>query len=145
MNYHMYLAITKTRAYTCQHGSSHCLLQYFILILIIIMLSYSTISPAAEYSLAIQPILPQVELKKRFQPLADYLSQEIGQRVATMPSPSLGILRLEELFPNPVHTPVYIWKRNTSVAVEKILSEKIDTAIIPTRLASTYSKLNTQS
>ena len=179
-------------------------------------LAYSTASRAAEYTLAIQPILPQDELKKRFQPLADYLSQETGQtitittqrnflfywtkmrkkkkgfdlvldaahftdyrikaqgytvlaklpdtvsfsivtsednfifdkeelislRVATMPSPSLGALRLEELFPNPVRTPFYIWERNTTVAVENILSGKIDAAIIPTRLASTYNNLN---
>ncbi len=179
-------------------------------------LAYSAASRAAEYTLAIQPILPQDELKKRFQPLADYLSQETGQtitittqrnflfywtkmrkkkkgfdlvldaahftdyrikaqgytvlaklpdtvsfsivtsednfifdkeelislRVATMPSPSLGALRLEELFPNPVRTPFYIWERNTTVAVENILSGKIDAAIIPTRLASTYNNLN---
>ena len=177
---------------------------------------YSNESHAAEYTLAIQPILPQKELKKRFQPLADYLSQETGQtitittqrnflfywtkmrknkkgfdlvldaahftdyriktqgytvlaklpdtvsfsivtsednfildeeelisqRVATMPSPSLGALRLEELFPNPMRTPIYIWERNTTVAVEKIISKKIDAAIIPTRLASTYDNLN---
>ncbi len=179
-------------------------------------LGHSTESQAAEYTLAIQPILPQQELKKRFQPLADYLSQEtgqtitittqrnflfywtkmrkkkkgfdlvldaahftdyriksqgytvlaklpdtvsfsivtsednfildeeelIGQRVATMPSPSLGALRLEELYPNPVRTPVYIWERNTTVAVENIIAGKIVAAIIPTRLASTYDNLN---
>lgn len=179
-------------------------------------LGHSTESQAAEYTLAIQPILPQQELKKRFQPLADYLSQETGQtitittqrnflfywtkmrkhkkgfdlvldaahftdyriktqgytvlaklpdtvsfsivtsednfildaeeligmRVATMPSPSLGALRLEELFPNPVRTPIYIWERNTTVAVEKIITGNIDAAIIPTRLASTYNNLN---
>ncbi len=172
---------------------------------------------AAEYTLAIQPILPQEELKKNFQPLADYLSKEtghtitittqrnflfywtkmrrkkkgfdlvldaahftdyrvkaqgytvlarlpdtvsfsivtgednfildveelIGLRVATMPSPSLGSLRLEQLFPNPMRIPHYIWEPNTTVAVEKILSGKIDAAIIPTRLASTYDNINT--
>ena len=171
---------------------------------------------AAEYALAIQPILPQQELKKNFQPLADYLSKAtghtitittqrnflyywtkmrkkkkgfdlvldaahftdyriktqgytvlarlpdtvsfsivtgedsfildieelIGLRIATMPSPSLGSLRLEELFPNPMRMPHYIWEANTTVAVEKILSGKIDAAIIPTRLASTYDNLN---
>ncbi len=188
----------------------------FFFVTLFTTLVYSAVSRAAEYTLAIQPILPQDELKKRFQPLADYLSQETGQtitittqrnflfywtkmrkqkkgfdlvldaahftdyrvkaqgytvlaklpdtvsfsivtsednfildkeelislRVATMPSPSLGALRLEELFPNPVRTPFYIWERNTTVAVENILSGKIDAAIIPTRLASTYSNLN---
>ncbi len=188
----------------------------FLFIIFFTALGHSPTSQAAEYTLAIQPILPQQELKKRFQPLADYLSQETGQtiiittqrnflfywtkmrkgkkgfdlvldaahftdyriktqgytvlaklpdtvsfsivtsednfiideeeliglRVATMPSPSLGALRLEELFSNPMRTPLYIWERNTTVAVEKILSGKIDAAIIPTRLASTYNNLN---
>jgi len=188
----------------------------FFFITFFATLGYSVAGQAAEYTLAIQPILPQEDLKKRFQPLADYLSQETGQtitittqrnflyywtkmrkgkkgfdlvldaahftdyrvktqgytvlaklpdtvsfsivtrednfildeeeliglRVATMPSPSLGALRLEELFPNPMRTPTYIWERNTTVAVEKILSGKIDAAIIPTRLASTYNNLN---
>ena len=66
----------------------------------------------------------------------------IGLRVATLPSPSLGSLRLEELFPNPMRIPHYIWEDNSTVAVESILSGKIDAAIIPTRLASTYDTLN---
>ncbi len=189
----------------------------FLFITFFATLGYSAKSQAAEYTLAIQPILPQADLKKRFQPLADYLSQETGQtitittqrnflfywtkmrkkkkgfdlvldaahftdyrvktqgytvlaklpdtvsfsivtsednfifdkeeliglRVATLPSPSLGALRLEELFPNPVRTPLYVWKNNTTAAIEEILAGKIDAAIIPTRLASTYSNLNT--
>lgn len=171
---------------------------------------------AAEYTLAIQPILPQKELVQRYQPLADYLSKKsghtitittqrnflyywtkmrkgkkgfdfvldaahftdyrikamdytvlaklpdsvsfsivtsedkfildeeelIGLRVATMPSPSIGALRLEEIFDNPMRMPFYIWERNTTTAVEKIQSGEIDAAIIPTRLASTYDNLN---
>lgn len=180
------------------------------------VLGYNAKSEAAEYSLAIQPILPQEEIKKGYQPLADYLSQAtghtitiktqrnflfywtkmrkgregfdlvldaahftdyrikaqgytvlaklpdtvsfsivtredsfimdeeelIGLRIATMPSPSLGSLRLEELFTNPMRIPVYIWESNTTVAVDKIISGEIDAAIIPTRLASTYDNLN---
>jgi len=188
----------------------------FLFITFFTALGFSPAGNAAEYTLAIQPILPQQELKTRFQPLADYLSQETGQtitittqrnflfywtkmrkgkkgfdlvldaahftdyriktqgytvlaklpdtvsfsivtrednfildeeeligmRVATMPSPSLGALRLEELFPNPMRTPLYIWEQNTTIAVEKIQSGKIDAAIIPTRLASAYNNLN---
>jgi len=187
-----------------------------LLITLLILQGYSTASRAAEYSLAIQPILSPEEIKKNYQPLADYLSKEtghkitistqrnflyywtkmrkgekgfdlildaahftdyrikamdytvlaklpdtvsfsivtsedhfildeeelIGMRVATMPSPSLGALRLEELFDNPMRMPFYVWEANTSAAVENILSGKIDAAIIPTRLASTYSNLN---
>ncbi len=188
----------------------------FLFISLSTVLAYSTESQAAEYSLAIQPILSPEVIKKNYQPLADYLSKEtghtitiktqrnflfywtkmrkgkkgfdlvldaahftdyriktqgytvlaklpdtvsfsivtsednfildeeelIGLRVATMPSPSLGSLRLEELFSNPMRIPIYIWESNTTVAVEKIISGKIDAAIIPTRLASTYDNLN---
>jgi len=188
----------------------------FSFILFFTALGGSTTNYAAEYTLAIQPILPQAELKKRFQPLADYLSQETGQtitittqrnflfywtkmrkkqkgfdlvldaahftdyrikkqdytvlaklpdtvsfsivtnednfifdieeliglRIATMPSPSLGALRLEELFPNPMRIPFYIWERNTTIAIQKLSSGEIDAAIIPSPLASFYDNLN---
>ncbi|NOQ89926.1 MAG: PhnD/SsuA/transferrin family substrate-binding protein [Gammaproteobacteria bacterium] len=180
-------------------------------------LSYTTASQAAEYTLAIQPILPQEELRKRYQPLADYLSSATGhkitistqrnftfywhkmrkgkkgfdlvldaahftdyrtknmgytvlaklpdtvsfsivthednfimdvdeltnKRIATMPTPSLGSVRLEELFPNPMRIPIYVWKLNANEVVESVLSGRVDAAIIPTRLASTFDGLNT--
>jgi len=176
----------------------------------------TAIVQAAEYKLAIQPILSQHELVKIYQPLADYLTKAtghtitittqrnflfywtkmrrgskgfdlvldaahftdyrikkqgytvlaklpdtvsfsivtsedkfildveelIGMRVATMPSPSLGSLRLEELFPNPMRIPTYVWELNTTVAVDNIKSGNVDAAIIPTRMASTYENLN---
>ena len=67
----------------------------------------------------------------------------IGLRVATMPSPSLGSLRLEELFSNPMRIPHYVWQTNTAVVIEELTAGNIDAAIIPTRLASTYDNLNT--
>jgi len=66
----------------------------------------------------------------------------IGLRLSTMHSPSLGSLRLETLFPNPMRIPHYIWEPNTTTAVENIFSGKTDAAIIPTRLAATYDNLN---
>lgn len=36
---------------------------------------------AAEYKLAIQPILPRAKIKVVFQPLADYLSAETGEKI----------------------------------------------------------------
>jgi len=172
---------------------------------------------AAEYSLAIQPILPDEELKRIYQPLADYLSQESGHtikiatyrsftyywhkmrkrkrgfdlvldaahftdyriqkfgytvlakmpdtvsfsivtrednfvldveelisaRIATLPTPSLGAVRLEQYFNNPMRIPNYVYELNSNIAVESVISGKVDAAIIPTRLASTYTGLNT--
>jgi hypothetical protein len=181
------------------------------------LLSSAMLCQAAEYKLAIQPILPEKELVEIYQPLADYLSKATGQtitistertftfywhkmykqregfdlvldaahftdyriqhqgyqaivkipdtvsfsvvtkddnfvldieeltnkRIATMPSPSLGAMRLEKLFPNPVRIPLYTYEINANKAVESVLSGKVDAAIIPTPLASQYNNLNT--
>jgi hypothetical protein len=177
---------------------------------------YVATSQAAEYQLAIQPILPQAELRSSYQPLADYLSQKSGhtitisthrtfitywnemrkgkkgfdlvldaahftdyrvqksgytvlakmpdtvsfsiitkddsfildtselisKRIATLPSPSLGAVRLEELFPNPMRIPNYVWELNAEAAIESVLSGKNDAAIVPTRVASSYEGIN---
>lgn len=66
-----------------------------------------------------------------------------SKRIATMPSPSLGAMRLQELYPNPMRVPIYIYERNTRRAVDSVLSGKVDAAIIPTRLVAEYSGLNT--
>jgi phosphonate transport system substrate-binding protein len=182
----------------------------------VFLLFSAPIGYAAEYSLAIQPIVHQEYVKKSFTPLADNLPNRtghkitittqrnflfywtkmrrkkagfdlvldaahftdyrtkmqgytvlaklpdtvsfsivtsednfildteelIGLRVATMPSPSLGSLRLEELFANPMRIPTYVWETNTTVAMENLAAGNIDAAIIPTRLASTYDNLN---
>jgi len=182
----------------------------------ITLMFYVSASQATEYQLAIQPILPQTELRSIYQPLADYLSQKTGhtitlsthrtfitywndmrkkdkgfdlvmdaahftdyrvqksgytvlsklpdtvsfsiitkddsfildtselisKRIATLPSPSLGAVRLEELFPNPMRIPNYIWELNSEAAIESVLSGKNDAAIVPTRLASAYEGIN---
>jgi phosphonate transport system substrate-binding protein len=69
-------------------------------------------------------------------------SELISKRIATLPSPSLGAVRLEQLFPNPMRIPNYAWEINSEVAIESVLSGKNDAAIVPTRLASTYEGLN---
>ncbi len=53
----------------------------FSTLLLFMTLIHIAVSQAAEYSLAIQPILPQEELKKNYQPLADYLSAETGHTI----------------------------------------------------------------
>jgi phosphonate transport system substrate-binding protein len=184
--------------------------------LFITLLACITTSQATEYQLAIQPILPQAELRSSYQPLADYLSQKTGhtitisthrtfitywnemrkgdkgfdlvldaahftdyrvqkldytvlakmpdtvsfsiitkddsfildtselisKRIATLPSPSLGAVRLEELFPNPMRIPNYVWEINADAAIKSVISGKNDAAIVPTRLVSSYEGLN---
>lgn len=179
-------------------------------------LLFTSNSYAANYSLAIQPILPQKTLIENYQPLADYLSKVtghnitisthrnflfywtkmrkkekgfdlvldaahftdyriksqsytplaklpdtvshsivthedkfileteelIGLRVASMPSPSLGALRLEEIFSNPMRLPNFIWETNTTAAITKLIAGDIDAAIIPSRLTSLHEQLN---
>ena len=51
-----------------------------VILIFTVFLSTSA-SQAAEFTLAIQPILPQQELKKNFQPLADYLSKATGHTI----------------------------------------------------------------
>jgi hypothetical protein len=180
------------------------------------LMLYGSTCYAVEYQLAIQPILPQAELRSSYQPLADYLSQKSGhtitisthrtfitywnemrkgeqgfdlvldaahftdyrvqklgytvlakmpdtvsfsvvtkddsfildtselisKRIATLPSPSLGAVRLEELFPNPMRIPNYVWELNSEAAIESVISGKNDAAIVPTRLVSSYEGLN---
>ena len=51
-----------------------------VILIFTVFLSTSA-SQAAEFTLAIQPILPQQELKKNFQPLVDYLSKATGHTI----------------------------------------------------------------
>jgi ABC-type phosphate/phosphonate transport system substrate-binding protein len=69
----------------------------------------------------------------------------IGQKVATMGSPSMGAVKLAELFPNPLRQPVIIEVPNSQAAVEKLQSGKAVAAIIPSPLVQQYPDLNTVS
>ena len=54
---------------------------YFSTLLFVISLCHTSTVMAAEYFLAVQPILPEKELKESYQPLADYLSAETGHTI----------------------------------------------------------------
>ena len=67
----------------------------------------------------------------------------IGRNVATMSSPGLGGIRLNELFPNPLRQPIIIETPNSLKAVEKVKNGEVAAAIIPTPLLNTLEGLNT--
>ena len=67
----------------------------------------------------------------------------IGRNVATMSSPGLGGIRLNELFPNPLRQPIIIETSNSLIAVDKVKKGEVIAAIIPTPLLNTLEGLNT--
>jgi len=76
-------------------------------------------------------------------PDADILEPKelIGKPVATIGSPSLGAVRLEEIFPNPIRQPIIIEVNNTRDSIEKVLQGKAIGAIVPTPLLGQYPDL----
>jgi phosphonate transport system substrate-binding protein len=71
------------------------------------------------------------------------MSELISKKIATMSAPSLGELRLEAMFPNPVRLPFYIQVENSTVAGEMLMKGEVDAAIIPTPLVPRFEGANT--
>ncbi|MBC8210397.1 MAG: PhnD/SsuA/transferrin family substrate-binding protein [Gammaproteobacteria bacterium] len=65
------------------------------------------------------------------------------QKVATMVSPSVGAVRLLNLFPDPMRQPRIIYARDSNDAAQKVLDKTVFAAIIPTALVSSFAGLNT--
>ncbi len=65
----------------------------------------------------------------------------IGKRIATLTSPGLGAVRLQEIFPNPMRQPELIQAEDADDAAKKVLSGKAAAAMIPTRMLSLYPSL----
>jgi len=176
---------------------------------------FSDLLNAENYKISVQPVLPEAEIKKAYQPLVDYLSQTtehtftiktyknfltywesmkkkagfdfvldaahftdwrikrhkynviakfpdsvsfslvthednlifdaeelVLSKIATMPSPGLGAVRLNEIYPNPVRIPLYVQSPDAVTAVQKVLDGKVDAAIIPTPLMNGFENLN---
>lgn len=170
---------------------------------------------AAEYQLAVQPILSKSKTEQAYKPLADYLSRVTGhtikvkasmnflgywesmrrgkgydlvldaahftdyrdrkmkytvlaklqdtvtfslvtgenvmlfdadeliaKKVATIPSPSLGGVRLAELFPNPLRQPRIVGTPNALEALKKLKAGEVDAALVPTPLIRGDDSLN---
>lgn len=76
---------------------------------------------------------------------ADILEPEelIGKTLATIGSPSLGMVRLEEMFPNPLRQPIIVAVDNSLDSIKKVLEGKVLAAIVPTPLVGGFPKLLT--
>lgn len=69
----------------------------------------------------------------------------IGKKVATNEPPSLGMVRLQELYPNPLRQPIIIESNSSENAIRMIEAEKVDAAIVPTPLLNAFPNLNVVS
>lgn len=67
----------------------------------------------------------------------------IGKKIATTPSPALGALRLQQLYPNPLRQPVIIETSDSELALERVLEGKAQAAIVPAAMVSNYPQLLT--
>ena len=76
---------------------------------------------------------------------ADILDPEelIGKSIASIGSPSLGMLRVEEMFPNPLRQPVIVEVDNSVDSIKKVLDGKAVGAMVPTPLVGAYPDLIT--
>ena len=66
----------------------------------------------------------------------------ILKKIATMPSPGLGAIRLNEMYPNPMRLPVFVQSRDSDDAARRAETGRTEAAIIPTPLVARYDKLN---
>jgi len=74
---------------------------------------------------------------------ADVIEPEelIGKSLATIGSPSLGMLRLEEMFPNPLRQPVIVEVDNSLDSIKKVVDGKASSAIVPTPMVGAFPDL----
>lgn len=66
----------------------------------------------------------------------------IGKKVACLPSPSLGAVRLSQMFPNPLRQPILVEVTNSIQAIKMVLAGKVEAAMVPTPLLNEYRNLN---
>lgn len=67
----------------------------------------------------------------------------IGQTLATVPSPSLGGVRLSQLYPNPSRQPAIIEVADFEAALQRVLSGEATAALVPSPLISGDTRFNT--
>ena len=69
-------------------------------------------------------------------------SELTGKAIASLASPSLGMVRMLEMFPNPLRQPRILEAQNTEKIIEMLDSGKAVAGIIPTPLLNNYPQFN---
>lgn len=70
------------------------------------------------------------------------MDELMGKRVATLPSPGLGAIRLLNMYPNAARQPVLVIAWNSEDAISKLRSGQVSAAIIPSPLVATFEGLS---
>lgn len=60
----------------------------------------------------------------------------VGKKIATLGAPSVGAVRLSEIFDNPVRQPLIIEVDNSASALDMLIAGKVDAAMLPTPIVS---------
>ena len=67
----------------------------------------------------------------------------IGQRIASLASPSIGGVRLLSMFPNTSRQPVFVGTNNFQETLKKLKDNSVSAALVPTPLISGDNSVNT--
>jgi ABC-type phosphate/phosphonate transport system substrate-binding protein len=66
----------------------------------------------------------------------------IGKKLATLSPPSMGMVRLQQIFDNPLREPIITETTSSEAAIRMIEEEKADAAFVPTPLLNNFPDLN---
>ena len=66
----------------------------------------------------------------------------IGKSIVTLPPPSLGAVRLSQMFPNPSRQPIIRSTASANEAVKKVQEGKCFAALVPTPILNFYPDVN---
>jgi len=72
-------------------------------------------------------------------------SELVGKPVASLASPSLGALVIEQLFNHPIRQPLLVEVTNAQDAIRKALNGDVSGAVIPTPMVGSFPQLNVVS
>ena len=71
------------------------------------------------------------------------IEELVLKKIATLVSPSVGAIRMLDLFPDPMRQPKIVYAKDSNDAAQMVMDKKVDAAIIPTALVGSYEGLNT--
>jgi len=69
-------------------------------------------------------------------------SELIGRKVASLPSPAIVALRLNELFPNPMRQPIFVKANTHAEALQWVINRTVQAAMVPTGMITDMQNLN---